>query len=110
VIGFVWFWIVPNIVVKGGPFEAAKATVNDLNEVFGFAIAVAGLLLAVAGATVIGRFRWALAGLLVVFGAGAIVGAMPDALYAAIIVIGLASAVRLIRRNSQAPAVAPAAA
>jgi len=102
VIGFAWFWIVPSIVVEGGPFDAAKPTVTSLDPVAAALIVVAGplLLLAGRGAAAGRRVRWALAGLLVVFGAGALVGAMPDALYAVIILVGLVTgAVRLVTRS-----------
>ncbi|AWZ09477.1 MULTISPECIES: hypothetical protein [unclassified Streptomyces] len=32
-VGFVWFWIVPNVVVEDGPFGSAKAGVADLDPV-----------------------------------------------------------------------------
>jgi hypothetical protein len=101
IVGFVWFWIVPNVVVADGPFESAKPGVAALDPAAAGLIVLAGILLALR-ALAGDRSGRLLSGLLVVFGAGALVGAMPDALYAVIILGGLITAIaRLTTRTRQ---------
>ncbi|MEV6599742.1 DUF6410 domain-containing protein [Actinoplanes sp. NPDC051346] len=99
VLAFSWYWIVPNLVVKGSPLEGAKETTERLNGVVALVIVGVAVLLAAARVSIAtGRTAWALVALLVFFAAGAAVGAMPDALYSAIIVAGVAVAVAAVVR------------